>query len=269
MRPLVDFIIIGSGKCGSTSLYYYLSQHPDIFMAKVKEPRFFLFGELAEGDGTSNQGAFASDVAVVTSLDEYRELFRAAKPSQVRGEASIQYLSSEQAAENIGRFLPEARLMCVLRNPAERAYSNYQAHERPGQGSGRSILDILREGGPEHDYIYPGFYARHLASYAQHAPKNPINVWLCDDFVGDPQRVLREMFEFLGVNDRFEPDISVRANVTSLGRDRSPRVMLYDRVRRLSWRYRPLVQRYVSPKTRLRIIKPLAGTETSSEGLTM
>ena len=141
---LPNFLIIGAPKCGTTSLYAYLKQHPQVFMTIPKEPTFF--GN--EGtDGLFN-GPHDEDRAyhsrVITNFADYKALYDRVTNEKAIGEASIYYLYLPKAPEQIQKYVPKAAMFAVLRNPADRAYSAYthvvrQARER------RSFADSLRE----------------------------------------------------------------------------------------------------------------------------
>ena len=115
-----NFLIIGAMKSGTTALYYYLEQHPDIYMSPVKEPNFF----------SSHKQENAADT--VTEFGIYRQLFSGGSGKKAIGEASHSYLYEPGAAAEIRRYIPEAKLIAILRNPIERAYSHFLHMVRSG-----------------------------------------------------------------------------------------------------------------------------------------
>ena len=116
---LPNFLIIGSAKGGTSSLHYYLRQHPQIFMPDLKEPRFFAL----EGETLNFQNP---DSAInhdsVTNLREYKNLFANAINEIGIGEASPLYLYSEKAVRRIKHYVPDAKLIVILRNPVDRSF---------------------------------------------------------------------------------------------------------------------------------------------------
>ncbi|MGQ9662575.1 MAG: sulfotransferase domain-containing protein [Kiritimatiellia bacterium] len=106
---LPNFLIVGAPKAGTTSLFDYLGQHPEVYTPPVKEPCFF----------SSGLPAFTHDLA------EYEALFAGQTTQTAIGEASTTYLYDPDAARRIHDLLPEARIIIMLRNPAERAYSEW------------------------------------------------------------------------------------------------------------------------------------------------
>ncbi|MCW5935662.1 MAG: sulfotransferase, partial [Fimbriimonadia bacterium] len=118
-----NFLIIGAAKSGTTALYFYIKQHPEVFMAKVKEPRFFAYeGGVPEWKGPLDA---ENNAWVITDKEVYTALFNDVSEEKVWGEASPIYLYSEPAPERIKNYAPDAKLVAILRHPIERAYSHY------------------------------------------------------------------------------------------------------------------------------------------------
>src|SRR4051794_36389137 len=118
---LPNFLIIGAAKGGTTSLYHYLRQHPNVFMSPVKEVRYFCCDEFPAWDAT------------IRTASAYASLFAGADASHLAiGEASPQYLNSAVAADRIADELPGVRLIVLLRNPVDRSYSSYLGQLRGG-----------------------------------------------------------------------------------------------------------------------------------------
>src|SRR5262245_66695854 len=117
-RPcnMPTFLIIGAGKSGTTSLYHYLKQHPDVYMSPVKEPLFFAFaGQQVSWAGS---GGSRADSRAITSLEHYQALFREGAGRTALGEASSAYVYYPAAAERLRRLVPDAKLIVILRCPA-------------------------------------------------------------------------------------------------------------------------------------------------------
>ena len=121
-----NFFIVGAPKAGTTSLYAYLSMHPEVFMpSTIKEPDYF-----------SHKAILAQNLYYntthVTNLEEYLDLFSLANGEKAIGEASVSYLYYQEAARNLYDFNPEARIIIILREPVERAFSHYLMDARLG-----------------------------------------------------------------------------------------------------------------------------------------
>ncbi len=215
MRP--TFLIIGAAKAGTTSLYHYLRQHPDVFMPEVKEPRFFAYVDdppamEGPGDEASNEASGA-----VYTLEAYRALFEDAGDVQAVGEASVNYLYSETAPRRIHEHLPDVQLIAVLRNPIERAYSHYLHLLRSGREPLEDFRSALedekkrREQGWEWSWHYTGmgFYHEQLTRYLEYFDRDQLSIYLFDDFREDNLAVIQDVFRTIGVDAGFVPSDSV------------------------------------------------------------
>lgn len=206
-----SFIIIGAPKSGSTTLYHGLRQHPALFMSAEKEPRYFCYLAVREARGSEPRNpAFFP----VRTEDAYRRLFADADGHRT-GEASVSYLEIPGTAEVIARHRPDARLIAILRNPVDRAFSHYLMNVRGGDQR-RSFEDALAD----ETYLRTGLYTRHLAHYRQHFADDQLFVCLTDDLKQDPLGLLRRIYAFLGVDPAFEPDLSFQHNVGGAPRSR-------------------------------------------------
>lgn len=219
---LPNFLIIGAYKCGTTSLYRYLSQHPDIFMPKGnKEPNFFAL----EGSDESPQ-IYGGRRRPITTFAEYSSLFDEVDGQKAIGEASPSSLESEQAPSRIKHYVPRAKLIAILRQPAEAFYSNYCMQLREGREF-RSLEDKFRDFTLllETDNRHGPFYYRQLKRYFDLFDSAQIRVYFYEDFKRDNLSILRSILGFLGVDSGFVPDLGHRSNVGG-----------YPRYRRLHYR---------------------------------
>ena len=133
---LPNFIIIGAEKAGTTALWQFLRQHPQVYMSAVKEPQFFGY----EGREVSFQGPgpVVKEALPICDLEEYKSLFKGTESYKAVGEASPSYLYNSQAPERIRHYVPQAKLIAILRNPVDRAYSRFlhlvREDREPGGG---------------------------------------------------------------------------------------------------------------------------------------
>lgn len=225
---LPNFLIIGAQKAGTTALYYYLKQHPHIYMSPEKEPHFFaLEGESIDFRGPRDN-EILKDIAV-TELEDYRQLFKNVSDESAVGEATAVYLYSPKACERIRHYVPKAKLIAILRNPAERAYSSFLHMVRDGreplEDFGRALQEeetrIRDNWGPIWHYKQAGFYYGQLKRYFDEFAREQIRIYLYEDLKGDPDGTLRDIFQFLEVDDAFAPDMSGRYNVAGVPKNRS------------------------------------------------
>ena len=149
-----NFLIIGAAKSATTSLYEYLNQHPDIFMSRNKEPRFFALVDHPNRDRWLGRDLDDDPVwkGSIVNIDDYRALFDEVDGQVAIGEASPLYLAwSSHAAPAIQRHIPDAKLIACLRDPAERAFSHYCHNLLYGsehRGPGSRMRSIARRGWP-------------------------------------------------------------------------------------------------------------------------
>jgi hypothetical protein len=214
---LPDFLIIGAGKSGTTSLDNYLKQHPDIFVSQVKEPNFFALEGLSIPKNDPDQ--FFHFPWSVTTLEKYRELFQNARPGQMVGETSPMYLYGERAPANIKKYVPNAKLVVILRQPADRVYSRYmhlaQEHRVPGKG----FEDIFNRDGvwwKRNDLVNEGFYHKHLSRYFELFPLSNILVILYEELNKNRDKTVRDIFSFLGVRSDITIDTRPEFNPSGL-----------------------------------------------------
>lgn len=185
---LPNLVVIGAMKCGTTSLHYYLDQHPEIAMSRVKEINFFL-----EGRGHWDKG-----------VDWYESHFDGS--AKVRGESSTSYTKHPQRSGVPARMrsvLPRAKLIYILRDPIERTVSHYlHAYHRSREK--RSLAEALASLS-ENPYVDPSRYHMQLERYLEHYPISQILILTTEDLREAPQLTLGRAVEFLGLAPlRFE-----------------------------------------------------------------
>lgn len=216
---LPDFLVIGAAKSGTTALWSFLRQHPQVFMPELKEPHHFAFEPDRAAPVFKGPGATIHDS--VTDRRAYAELFARAGSATAVGEASALYLYLADAAARIQAVLPDVRLVAILRQPADRAFSSYQHLKRQGREPAPSFEAALAleeqriadSWGFLWRYRDLGHYPRQLRVYLERFGPERLLVHLYDDLVRDPPAVVRRTYQFLGVDPGFEPDLFARPNV--------------------------------------------------------
>lgn len=209
-----DFIVIGAGKSGTTALNEYLDQHPGIFMATRKEPNFFGL-ENVDIDSYEIEESRQYHLDSVYEKDAYLELYKGARPDQVTGEISNMYLYSDSAYLNIQKHCPNAKLIAMLRQPADRLYSRYLhllRDEKLPEDPWEELFNRDTIWWKRPDLVHEGYYFRHLLNYYKIFPKENIKVFLYDDFRANPDAVLNEMFDFIGVEKNLSIDTDLVVN---------------------------------------------------------
>jgi hypothetical protein len=222
---LPDFVVIGAAKSGTTALHEYLRQHPRICMSRRKEPNFFAFDQRPpDFRGPHDRTIVNRDS--IWRLADYQRQFAHARRDQIVGEISPRYVSTEGCAARIRRLIPEARLVAVLRQPADRAWSHFSMLRRDGfepcSTLEEAIADEPRrraENWSTGRHFERGLYAQQLQRFYDPFPRERIRVYLYDDLIADPGALFRDLFRFLGVEPGFEPDMSRRPNASGDVRD--------------------------------------------------
>jgi Sulfotransferase domain len=214
---LPNFMIIGSAKCGTTSLYAYLQQHPQVFMSVPKEPTFF--GN--EGPELLYNGPFDEDRAyhskTITNIAAYTALFDGVKDEKAIGEASIFYTYLPKAPEQIKKYVPKAKMFAVLRNPADRAYSAYLHTVRQGRER-RTFEEALKQEperirqkwNPLWHFKAMGFYFEQIKRFYDMFGREQVRVYLYEDLQKQPLPLIKEILDILEVDSSFVPDMTKR-----------------------------------------------------------
>lgn len=177
MRPPgPNFLYVGTSKAGSTWLFNALAVHPDVYLG-------------------SSKGLYYFDEHFDRGETWYRDQFAGQGEQHAVGEISHSYLSSGQAPERIAAFDPGMRLLVCLREPVDRAFSDYLDLVKNGQHAGS--FETALERFPR--LVQRGRYATHLHRYLDHFPPERLHVSLFDDLRANAQNYADEVFEFLGV----------------------------------------------------------------------
>ncbi len=229
-----NFLVIGAAKAGTTALYDYLGAHPDIYMSPLKETNFLAL----EGHPLDFSGPGDSDYInkwSITTLDEYCAQFRGVTTERAVGEACPLYLYDPEhvVIERIKKYVPDAKLIAMLRNPVDRAYSAFLHLYRDGREPLTEFgpaLDMEAErvaAGWEHIWHYKqmGFYGRQLERYYSAFGRERMLVFLYNDLLTDAVGVMQTCYRFLGVDDAFVPDMTIRPNSALELGDRKPPIL--------------------------------------------
>jgi hypothetical protein len=249
---LPDFFVIGAMKAGTSTLYDLLRGHPEIYMSPVKEPNYFAFA----GESRADAGPGDRDLLAITDREAYLDLFRGVTTEKVVGEASTVYLYHATAPRRILEEIPDAKFVAVLRDPVERAYSNYVMWTRRGWERCPTFREALaaedarvRDGwdGVWH-YRRRGFYFEQLKRYYDRCDPERIRVYLFEHLTSGPEALLRDICRFLRVDDALRPATTVWSNPGGL-----PRSALLHRLLRRRYRVKSWIEPMIPMRLRRRL----------------
>ena len=231
---LPNFFIVGAPKAGTTSLYAYLGQHAQIYLSPLKEPCYFAAELRPENFAPEERPRLAREMrtleeylhgdmrvprfgGLVTQWDDYLRLFGNATDQLAIGEASACYLWSQSAARNIAARIPQARIIINLRNPVDRAFSQYLQMVTVGairRSFREQIQASLRcrseQFGRSWPFLEFGCYYPQIVRYLDHFPRSQVHISLYEDLELHPQELLSQLFRFLGVDPAFVADVTHR-----------------------------------------------------------
>jgi len=205
-----DFIIIGAQRCGTTSLYHYLTKHPRILPALSREVHYF-------------------DINFDRHISWYQAFFplislrnrNSTCPPYLTGEASPYYIFHPHVPHRISKYVPQSRLISILRNPVDRAYSHFLHETRIGEETLSFEEAIAKEeeriGGEElrlmkdenydsfyhraFSYLSRGIYHKQIAHWLNLFDREQMLVIISEEFFANPQSILSQTLSFLGIND--------------------------------------------------------------------
>lgn len=195
--PLPDFILAGAPKAGTSSLWNYIRQHPDVFMPEDKELFFF-------------------DFKYDRGVEWYKQCFDGHADESAIGEATVWYMRWQPVPERMHAVLPDVKLIFVLRNPIDRARSNFWHDFRDGQYPfSMSFSDFIRSPIRNNRTIMSsGYYHQHLKRFEQYFDRDQFLILLFEDVRQQPQNTLEQVYSFLDVDPSFTPNLERKLNVS-------------------------------------------------------
>jgi hypothetical protein len=272
---LPDFLLVGAPKAGTTALHVALARHPQLYLSPVKEPKFFLTdGGPPEGPGGPGDAQTFRDY--VWRREDYEALFDPAPPGTLKGESTTLYLRDPAAHARIAATLPSARLVAVVRDPVDRAHSNWTHLRSAGlepEGDFVRACEleqsrVARGWGPFWRYVDLGRYGAQLSHLFSVFPREQVLVVLYRDLRRDPVGTLDRICTFLGIATGVVRSVSA-ANVTAAAAaSRTDRLLgrvlpLLDRLpARVRDRTVPVLRRHLQREQRQRT--PLTAAERAA-----
>jgi hypothetical protein len=224
-----NFYVVGAVKSGTTSVWAHLKRHPQVFLPGMKEPHFF-------ADSLAPVPPRVSDLHCPGDLERYQSLYAHCGERSAVGDASPSYLWDENAPKNIHRVCPHARIIVLLRDPVERAYSQYLMNVSMGQEELQPLEAMQRDMAREEKgwwsarlYVALGRYASQIQRYFDVFGKEQVSVFSFDQLKREPQIVFSQIAEHIGV----DPGVIGNLDVSKAENPfRMPRSMVLQRLAR-------------------------------------
>ena len=237
---LPNFIICGTQKGGTTSLYYYLEEHPQIFMSPKKEVHYF-------------------DLNYHRGIEWYKKHFKnATSKHKAIGEASPSYMYFEEVPERIHEVLPDVKLIFILRNPVDRAYSHYWHEVKLGYEwlSFEDAIRVEKERLANEDiinrrhysYLDRGKYIEQIKRFRKYFSNDQMLILITEELKSNPDFIMQQIFEFLQINPNFKSELwyNRKANI-----GKKPRIkklqLIRGRLHRVQTYYFPQLAFFINP----------------------
>lgn len=234
-----NFFMVGVVKGGTTSLHHYLAMHPEVYMSPVKETNYYSRKDIdtskfakayAHDVNVDLKGFLASDmketihIAHVTEEEDYNNLFKNVKNEIAIGEASNSYILYKNAPKLIFEDYPHAKIIVMLRNPIERAFSQYVMNLRLGKTLVKDFIEEIEQDaatkntgwGANHQYLYIGNYYEQVKRYLDIFPEEQLLICWYNEYKANSEKVVKSIYKFLGVDENFGVDTSEKLNTAGV-----------------------------------------------------
>ena len=201
----VGLFIVGAPKAGTTSLYHYLNEHPEVFMSREKETDFFSCEELEELSTYYKSKC-------VPNLEAYNLQFKGAVKEKIFGEGSVSYLYYPKVPLKIKEYNPDSKIIIMLRHPVDRAYSHYLMDYRLGLIN-VSFEDVMKNGLGSNKVFYQqcielGLYYNQVKRYLDVFGENNVHFIEYESFKRNTSEEVRNVFKFIDVDSEFSPKMN-------------------------------------------------------------
>lgn len=236
-----NFFVIGVAKAGTTSLYHMLGSHPEVYLTPIKETNYFAIKDLDfdnlrpdfKHNTTIDVGKYIREgmqnqihCANVTEKQHYLALYQKATDEKALGEICNSYIFCPTAIQEIHKDYPDSKIIVMLRNPIERAFSGYLMNLREGKTLASSFLEEInrderlspRGWGITINYLEMGKYFEQMQRVYTYFPKEQVRVYLYDDYKKDKKELIKDMYSFLEIDTHFYPEQDLKVNEAGLPR---------------------------------------------------
>lgn len=214
---LPNFVVIGAPKCGTTSLYYYLKQHPEVFLPQRKELHYFSYGHMCQLTGGPGDAHIVSSAC--SDLDNYEQFYTDARADNAIGDISPSYFYFSDVSKKIKDELGSPKIIVLVRNPIEKAFSQYMHLIRDNRETLPFYDALMAEGQRIEDgwaalwrYAESSLYTDRIQQYIDTFGKDQVKIIRFDDLTASCYETLEDLFRYLDIDPSFRPDTSQTYN---------------------------------------------------------
>lgn len=216
MPQLPGFLVIGAAKSGTSSIHEYLRQHPMVSLPKRKESHFFVCDVATNPKPINYEDRILKNP--VRTLAEYMADFEEKATATIFGEVCPSYLFFPNAPRNIKHYVPLVKLICILRNPADRLFSNFNfLREENSIDNFNKLVQSLPARNPDNLDFYrwylEGLYFDQLKRYFLIFPTENIKIFLFEELESQPDKLMKDLSDFIGLSP-FQFNTSLRFNTS-------------------------------------------------------
>lgn len=253
MKP--NFLVAGVAKCGTTSLFFYLEQHPEVCIPKKET--FYFIADLYKNPSDDKRGR-RDPSRIIATAEQYDKLYDNCTSGAV-GEVSTCYVHYYKTAiPRIKETLGDLPIIIVIRQPVERLFSGYKHFlrmERENLSLEEALEAEEKRAGLRWDFMWQykglGFYADAIAAYQEHFSR--VKIVLQEDLISKAEETMKDIFQFIGVNSNFVPDTSVKYNISDPQSHNAWFKYLFGN-RGVKSLLKPLVKKFMQDKTKRKIM---------------
>jgi len=193
-----NLFIVGAPRAGTTSLYKYLENISEVYMAPIKEPNYFVSEKFPENH----------PVKTIKNKKKYLKLFEQVNHEKIIGEASTLYLSDPETPKFIHKTIPHAKIIIILRDPIERAFSSYLMLKQVGWVKSstfneeiKKVLSSSMDLSKPYLRLKVGCYSKKVSNYLEEFDNKQIKILIFEEFVKDTKKVFGDVLKFLNLNN--------------------------------------------------------------------
>lgn len=199
--------VVGAAKSGTTTICHLLNQHEHVFFPEIKEPHFFCYEEI------KNNYYYKSPI--YSNLNQYLNLYTQANKNQILGDGTVHYLYYPKTAQNIYTLSPNAKIIIIIRNPIDRAFSHYLMDIKTGVHN-NSFLEILKNKEKYEkfyiEYVELGLYSKQIQKYIDIFGKKNVKIFTFEKMKNEMPKLINDILSFTNLKEKNDIDFNEKKN---------------------------------------------------------